>query len=119
MQDLLLFKELLGTASNVAYFRPWAAYHFFGGNFSARIDLQYALAHQKGQTPGNKLNYGLEIDGALRYHDADEPVFVQIQYGVLFPFGAFNAPVQAPGTEPRLLDAKAAQSVQAQVGIRF
>ena len=119
MQDLLLFKELLGTASNTAYFRPWAAYHFFDGNFSARIDLQYALAHRKAQTPGNKLNYGLELDGALRYHDANEPVFVQLQYGVLFPFGAFNAPLQDSVGQPYLLDAKAAQSVQAQVGIKF
>jgi uncharacterized protein (TIGR04551 family) len=119
MQDLLLFKEILGTASNVAYFRPWAAYHFFGGNFSARVDAQYALAHQKGATPGNKLNYGLELDTALRYHDADEPIFIQLQYGVLFPFAAFNGRVRDSVGAERLNDAKAAQAVQAQVGIRF
>ena len=121
-QDLLLFKELMGTASNAAYFRPWAAYHFFKGNFSARLDIEYALAHQRIQTPGNKLNYGIEIDGALRYHDANEPIFVQLQYGVLFPFGAFNARL-IDENDGSLLDeagdATAAQAVQAQVGIRF
>ncbi|HRI10829.1 MAG TPA: TIGR04551 family protein, partial [Nannocystaceae bacterium] len=29
MQDLLLFRELLGTASNAAYFKPWMAFYFF------------------------------------------------------------------------------------------
>ena len=33
---------------------------------------------------------GFEIDAALRYHDTREPIFVQLQYGVLFPFGAFD-----------------------------
>jgi uncharacterized protein (TIGR04551 family) len=114
-QDLLLFKEILGTSANAAYFKPWAAYHFFGGNFSARVDIEYALAQKKVSTPGNKLNYGLEIDAAIRYHDADEPLFIQFQYGVLFPFGAFNAPDINGGA----LDATAAQAVQAQVGIKF
>ena len=34
MQDLLLFRELLGTASNAAYFKPWMAFYFFDNNFS-------------------------------------------------------------------------------------
>ena len=119
-QDLLMFKELLGTPSNTAYFRPWAAYHFFGGNFSARLDVEYALAHRKVATVGNKLNYGIEIDGALRYHDAREPIFVQLQYGVLFPFGGFNAVPNADAADgTAAADATAAQSVQAQIGIKF
>lgn len=121
MSDLLLFREIMGTASNAVYFRPWAAYHFFKGNFSARLDVQYALAQSRAQTPGNKLNYGVEIDGALRYHDTREPIFFQFQYGVLFPFGAFDArAVTNTGTgSVRAADAKAAQAVQAQLGIRF
>jgi len=121
MQDLLLFRELLGTAANAAYFKPWMAFYFFDNNFSGRLDIEYAIAHQRTATWGNKLNYGLELDGALRYHDQQEPIFVQIQYGVMFPFGAFNRqtnayaglPVQNNG------DAKAAQTVQAQIGIKF
>jgi hypothetical protein len=121
MQDLLLFRELLGTASNAAYFKPWMAFYFFDNNFSGRLDIEYAIAHQRTATWGNKANYGLEIDGALRYHDQQEPIFVQLQYGVMFPFGAFNRtnstyaglPVENNG------DAKAAQTVQAQIGIKF
>ena len=119
MQDLLLFRELLGTASNAAYFKPWMAFYFFDNNFSGRLDIEYAVAHQKLATIGNKNNMGLEIDVAMRYHDQQEPIFVQLQYGVMFPFGAFN---RDPASLPSLSlgsDAKAAQSIQAQIGIRF
>src|SRR5690606_22145995 len=44
IQDLLLFRELLGTASNAIYFKPWAAFYFLQNNFSARLDVEYALA---------------------------------------------------------------------------
>ncbi len=126
MQDLLLFRELMGTVANAAYFKPWAAFYFFQNNFSARLDIEYAFAHQRTSTPGNKLNWGLELDAGLRYHDTREPIFFQLQYGVMFPFGAFNRPTELyTSTEEGALlvpnegDAKAAQTVQAQLGIRF
>jgi hypothetical protein len=124
MQDLLLFRELLGTVSNAAYFRPWAAFYFLQNNMSARLDLQYAMAHQPQATYGNKTSWGLEIDAAVRYHDVREPIFVQLQYGVLFPFGGFDRPANlyppsGSNMVPNGGDAKAVQSVQAMVGIRF
>lgn len=123
-QDLLLFRELLGTASNAAYFKPWLAFYFFDNNFSGRLDIEYAVAPQPINTWGNKANYGLEIDAAFRYHDRQEPIFFQLQYGVMFPFGAFNRGLEysPDGTLaglPNNGDAKAAQTVQAQLGIRF
>lgn len=113
-QDLLLFRELMGTVANAAYFRPWAAFYFFHGNASGRLDIQYALAHQPTATPGNRYSYGIEIDGAIRYHDVREPIFVQLQYGVMFPLRAFDRFLGSGNT-----DAKAAQTVQAQIGIKF
>jgi uncharacterized protein (TIGR04551 family) len=117
MQDLLLFKELMGTVSNAAYFRPWGAFYFFQNNASARLDIGYAVAHAKTATPGNRYSYGIEIDAALRYHDAHEPIYAQIQYGVMFPLRAMDR------NDLRLLnlshDARAAQTVQIQVGIKF
>lgn len=127
-QDLLLFRETLGTVANAAYFRPWAAFYFFQNYFSARADIQYALAQNPSNTPnGSKYNYGLELDGAIRYHGKREPIFVQLQYGVLFPFGAFNLRGNPDGADPnppgglidRDGDARAQQTVQAQIGIRF
>lgn len=125
-QDLLLFRETLGTVANAAYFRPWAAFYFFQNYFSARADFQYAFAQSPGATPGDNRNYGLELDGAIRFHGKREPIFVQLQYGVLFPFGAFNEPnarppnADPPGglTDPSG-DARAQQTVQAQIGIKF
>ncbi len=124
MQDLLLFREVLGTASNAAYFRPWAAFYFLQNNVSGRLDIQYALAQKTQSTFGNKYSWGLEIDGAVRYHDTHEPIFVQLQYGVLFPFGAFDRPPtlypqSGDNVVPNGGDAKAVQTVQAMVGIKF
>jgi uncharacterized protein (TIGR04551 family) len=112
--DLLIFREILGTVSNAAYFKPWAAFYFFD-NFSARVDAGYALAMNRRSTLGNKFSYGIELDGALRYHDTREPIFFQLQYGALFPLPAFNR-INPSGTRE---DARAVQTIQAQVGIRF
>lgn len=115
--DVLLFRELLGTVSNAAYFKPWAAFFFFD-HFSARVDVEYAIAARPQATIGNKYNYGLELDGALRYHDAREPIFFQLQYAVMFPFGAFDR-LRPDRDDGRADNAKAAQALQAQLGIRF
>lgn len=112
--DLLMFREILGTVSNAAYFKPWAAFYFFD-NFSARVDAGYAMAMNRRSTLGNKFSYGIELDGALRYHDTREPIFFQVQYGALFPLPAFNR-INPSGTTE---DARAVQTIQAQVGIRF
>ena len=109
-----MFREILGTVSNAAYFKPWAAFYFFD-HFSARADIEYALAARRQSTLGNRFSYGVELDGALRYHDAREPIFFQLQYGVLFPLGAFNRNLSNGGRE----DARAVQTLQAQVGIKF
>lgn len=123
MQDLLLFRQLLGTVANASYVKPWAAFYFFQNNFSARVDIEFAGAvDRRGTLAGDKSLWGLELDGAIRYHDADEPLFFQIQYGAMFPFGAWEPLVDRSTTtgnpEPRL-NARAAQTVQAQLGIRF
>jgi uncharacterized protein (TIGR04551 family) len=112
--DLLMFREILGTVSNAAYFKPWAAFYFFD-NFSARVDAGYALAMNRRSTLGNKFSYGIELDGALRYHDTREPIFFQLQYGALFPLPAFNR-INPSGARE---DARAVQTIQAQLGIRF
>lgn len=114
MQDMLLFKEILGTVSNAAYFRPWAAFYFFQNNVSARVDVGYALAQNKTAMPGNRYSYGIEVDGAIRYHDTREPIYAALQYGVMFPLRGLNRNI-GTGTS----DARAAQTVQAHLGIRF
>ncbi|HVI00197.1 MAG TPA: TIGR04551 family protein [Enhygromyxa sp.] len=124
MQDLLLFRELLGTVANAAYVKPWLAFYFFQNNLSARADIEFAGAvDRRGTLAGDKSLWGLELAASARYHDADEPLFFQLQYGVMFPFGAWQPVVErvdANGDPTRLrLDGKAAQTIQAQLGIRF
>ncbi len=117
MQDLLLFREILGTVANAAYAKPWLAFYFFQNNMSARADFEFAGAVDKrGTVAGDKSLWGLELAASLRYHDADEPIFFQFQYGVMFPFGGFNA---LPTGFNSRLDARAAQTIQAQLGVRF
>lgn len=113
--DLLMFREILGTVSNAAYFKPWAAFYFFN-HFSARVDAEYAIAARRQATLGDRFSYGVELDGSVRYHDAREPIFVQFQYGVMFPLPAFNRLRDSTGARE---DAKAVQTLQAQVGIKF
>jgi hypothetical protein len=126
--DLLMFREILGTVSNAAYFKPWAAFYFFQ-HFSVRADVMYAMAMRPQSTLGNRWSYGVEIDGAARYHDARLPIFFQFQYGVMFPLPAFNRLIddgdmpeadENPGSEPNTReDARAVQTFQAQIGIKF
>jgi len=124
VQDLLLFKELMGTVANAVYVKPWAAFYFFQNNLSARADVEFASAVNRGGTlAGDRSLWGLELAGALRYHDVQEPIFVQAQYGAMFPFGAWE-PMEdrlSPAGDPVRVraDAKAAQTVQLQIGVRF
>ena len=116
VQDLLLFKELLGTVANASYVKAWAAYYFFQDNLSARADIEFAGAvDRSGTLSGTSSIWGLELAGSVRYHDKEEPIFFQLQYGAMFPFGAWNV-VNGNGAK---LDAKAAQTIQAQLGVQF
>jgi hypothetical protein len=120
MQDLLLFRELLGTAANAAYFKPWMAFYFFDNNFSGRLDIEYAIAHQRrhlgeqGQLrPRARRRLPLPRPAGADLRAAavrrDVPVrLLQPQQQHLR-----RSPVQNNG------DAKAAQTVQAQIGIKF
>jgi uncharacterized protein (TIGR04551 family) len=124
VQDLLLFKELLGTVANAAYVKPWAAFYFFQNNVSARADVEFAGAvNRSGTLAGDKSLWGLELAGAVRYHDAEEPLFFQLQYGAMFPFGAWQPVVarqNANGDQVATrIDGRVAQTIQAQLGIRF
>lgn len=111
VHDMLLFREIMGTTANAAYFKPWLAFFFFQRNASFRVDVEYAFAPSKPATfSGAHRSYGLELDGAVRYHDTRDPIFVQLQYGAMFPFAAFSV----GGTKP-----SAAQTVQLQLGIGF
>jgi uncharacterized protein (TIGR04551 family) len=89
--DEILWRRIYGTVSNATYLKPSLAYDVVE-SFGARLDVIYSLANKPVATPGNSINYGLEIDVHLGYHNDDEGFFAGVTYGVLFPFGALDHP---------------------------
>ncbi|HEY3353759.1 MAG TPA: TIGR04551 family protein [Polyangia bacterium] len=94
--DEILWRRIYGTVSNATYFKPSIAYDIVE-SFGGRLDVIYSLANKPVATPGNSINYGLEIDVNLGYHNDDEGFFAGVTYGVLFPFAALDHPATVDG----------------------
>ena len=117
--DLILFREIIGTITNAHYYKPYVGYDFilqddeaWGIEFSAL----YAQAVEAKATPGNEAPLGLEFDLELYVHEFDRFKW-SLQYGILFPLGAFDllddqeaSVVRTPGV---------AQTLQMMVGMEF
>lgn len=114
--DLILFRRILGTVNNAAYFKPGVSYDIVD-NFGARVDIMYAMAHKPVGYPGNSYNLGLEIDAALLYKNEEEGFYAGLVYGVLFPFGALNFPASIFGQFAN--EASTAQTFQARLYVKF
>lgn len=110
--DLILFRELLGTHANAMYFKPWLAYRFLQDKLSVRLDLEYAFANRVLGSLGTKRHYGAEADVALRYHDTHRPFYAQLQYGVLLPMQGLRPRRSGERISPT-------QTVQIGAGIEF
>jgi uncharacterized protein (TIGR04551 family) len=89
--DLILFREILGTVTNAAYFKPALAYNLTD-RLTFKTQVVLSFPHVSVSTPGNGQMYGIELDGDLGYHNDDEGFFAGLSYGVLFPFGALDHP---------------------------
>jgi len=81
----------------------------------------YSLAPVPVSTPGNSINYGVEMDLGLHYRNLRENVYAGFTWGVFWPMAALarpevdaSAPLWSPGA-----DASAAQVVRTFVGIKF
>ena len=124
--DLILFREILGTVANAAYVKPTISYDILG-TLTAQMDIIYSMAHQAVAYPGNTGPIGLELDLNLFYRDFDDGVWAGVQYGVMFPFGALNRPVELDngGTAVPFFpasiagDAKIAQALRAHLIVKF
>jgi len=124
--DLILFEQILGTVSGAYYFRPWVDYTLALGvgrskkflNF--RLDVVWARAAEFMSTRSNLPDLGLEIDAAVTFETADNFI-ARLQYGVFFPFGAFEDLKDMDGGDMRggIYDLSNAQTVQALLGVTF
>jgi uncharacterized protein (TIGR04551 family) len=115
--DLILFRELLTTVANAAYFKPSIQYMAMD-TIGGRLDLIYSLTHDPVGYPGNSRNLGVELDLDIFYRNLEEGFFAGIQYGVLFPLGALDRPAEIFG--PNLAaDAEAAHTLQGRLIVKF
>jgi uncharacterized protein (TIGR04551 family) len=120
--DEILWRHIYGAVSNATYFKGNIAYDVVE-SFGARLDLIHSIANVPVATPGNNLNYGLELDINVGYHNDDEGFYAGVTYGVLFPFDAMSHPATKGGETfwgtTYGKDAKIAQIVRLWVGIKF
>jgi len=126
--DQIFFRHLLGTVTNAVYLKPAASYWvdlLQGRQLGFSGSVIYSMAQVPVATPGNDLNYGLEMDVGANYRNTQEGFFAGLNWGVFWPFGALNRPADiwnpsgAVGPANFSQDAKAAQVLRGNVGIRF
>ena len=118
--DEIFFRRIMGTITNAMYVKPSIAYWLDvteGRQLGIAGSLIYSMAMVPVSTPGNKLNYGLEMDLGLNYRNTNEKFYAGFVWGVFWPFGALDRPQSIFPTGSG--SASAAQIVRTFVGIKF
>jgi uncharacterized protein (TIGR04551 family) len=124
--DEILYRRILGTVSNAIYFKPSVAYWLdLDSSKNREVGISgsviYSLAPVPVSTPGNSINYGVEMDLGLHYRNQRENFFAGFTWGVFWPMAALSRPMvntSAPLWSPAE-DASASQVVRTFVGIKF
>jgi len=125
--DEILYRRILGTVSNAIYFKPSIAYWL---DLDSRKEndvgisgsVIYSIAPVPVSTPGNSMNYGVELDLGLHYRNQRENIFAGATWGIFWPMAALSRPMvdasaslwTAPGE-----DTSASQVIRTFVGIKF
>jgi uncharacterized protein (TIGR04551 family) len=124
--DEILYRRILGTVSNAIYLKPSITYWL---GLDSKRDrevgvsgaLIYSLAPVPVATPGNAINYGVEMNLGLQYRNLRENIYGGFTWGVFWPMAALDRPM-VDASAPlwtRTEDANAAQVVRLFLGIRF
>jgi len=124
--DEILFRRILGTVSNAIYFKPSIAYWL---DLDSRKEndvgisgsIIYSIAPVPVSTPGNSMNYGVELDLGLHYRNHRENIFAGATWGIFWPMAALSRPIvdaSAPLWYPSE-DTSASQVIRTFVGIKF
>jgi uncharacterized protein (TIGR04551 family) len=103
--DRILFREIIGTITDAAYFRPhveWRAAEIGPGMLTLKLAAVFSLAVDAHSTPGGKQPLGIEIDPTLDYLTHDGFGF-GIDYAVLFPLAGLDNALQGIGSAPAQL----------------
>jgi uncharacterized protein (TIGR04551 family) len=124
--DEILYRRILGTVSNAIYLKPSVTYWL--GMDSKRDRevgvsgaLIYSLAPVPVSTPGNSINYGVEMNVGVQYRNLRENIFGGLTWGVFWPMAALSRPIVDPSAPlwSRPEDANASQVIRMFLGIRF
>ena len=103
--DRILFAEIIGTATDVWYVRPWAKTRlldFRSYQLELATDATFTRAFYASSTPGNDASLGMELHAALTWASKDG-FDVLAEYAVLFPFAGFDNPAQSLKAQPAQL----------------
>jgi uncharacterized protein (TIGR04551 family) len=125
--DEILFRRILGTVSNAIYFKPSIAYYWMDLDSRKENDVGisgsiiYSIAPVPVSTPGNSMNYGVELDLGLHYRNHRDNIFAGATWGIFWPMAALSRPY---GSVDSVLwgtaeDTSAAQVIRTFVGIKF
>jgi uncharacterized protein (TIGR04551 family) len=124
--DEILYRRILGTVTNAMYFKPNIAYWLdLDSKKEREIGLSgsviYSLAMVPVSTPGNSMNYGIELDLGLQYRNLHEGIYAGMTWGVFWPMAALSRPQVDVNTPLWNMpeDANAAQVIRTFVGIKF
>ena len=125
--DEILFRRILGTVSNAIYFKPSIAYWL---DLDSRREndvgisgsVIYSIAPVPVSTPGNSMNYGVELDLGLHYRNRRENIFAGATWGIFWPMAALSRPIGNDTQNPlwgTSEDTSASQVIRTFVGIKF
>lgn len=120
--DSILFRNILGTVSNAIYFKPAVSYWFDlaqGRQLGVNGTVIYSLAQVPVSTPGNSLQYGLEMNVGVTYRNTAEGFYAGMTWGVLWPFGALDRPSPLWSDGQGAGNADAAQILRGFLGVKF
>jgi uncharacterized protein (TIGR04551 family) len=121
--DQILFRRLLGTITNAAYFKPQIAYWLGlaeGRQVGVTAAVIYSLALEPVSTPGNSLSYGIEMNLGLTYRNPRDGYYAGAVWGVLWPLGALERLQTNLATEGiSRQDVDTAQVIRTFLGIQF
>ena len=126
--DEILFRRILGTVTNAIYFKPSIAYWL---DLDSRQEndvgisgsLIYSIAPVPVSTPGNSMNYGVELDLGLHYRNKRENIYAGATWGIFWPMAALSRPLNSVDAGSSLWnspeDTSASQVIRTFVGIKF
>jgi uncharacterized protein (TIGR04551 family) len=118
--DEIFFRRIMGTVSNALYFKPSVSYWLDVAEqrqLGLSGALIYSMAAVPVSTPGNSLNYGLEMDLSLGYRNLGENFYAGVVWGVFWPFAALDRPTDLFGAAQA--NASASQILRGFMGVKF